>query len=225
MSNYYLGLSDFAEMGFLLHALRPDDLFVDVGANIGAYTVLASAAIGSRAVAVEPIPATYCRLVDNIRLNDIAPLVNCLNIGVGRDETVLTFTADGDTCNHVVRPDERVSATMSVPIKPLDAIMPSSPRPARVFIKIDVEGYTAEVLAGAAHTLAESSVGAAIVEHSQMVERYGASIASIHGEMLRHGFVPCTYDPLAREVVRLELSIPKAWIRFTSGMCRRSSTV
>jgi hypothetical protein len=39
--NIYCGLHEFAEMGFLLHLLRPGDVFVDVGANVGSYTVLA----------------------------------------------------------------------------------------------------------------------------------------------------------------------------------------
>jgi hypothetical protein len=46
--NIYCGLHEFTDMAFLLHLLRPDDLFVDVGANIGSYTVLASAVCGAR---------------------------------------------------------------------------------------------------------------------------------------------------------------------------------
>lgn len=38
--NIYCGLHEFTDMSFVLHLLRPDDLFVDVGANIGSYTVL-----------------------------------------------------------------------------------------------------------------------------------------------------------------------------------------
>ena len=34
--NIYCGLHEFSDMAFLLHLLRPDDLFVDIGANIGA---------------------------------------------------------------------------------------------------------------------------------------------------------------------------------------------
>ena len=44
------GLCEFEEMAFVLHFLRPDDLFVDVGANVGAYTILASGAVGARSV-------------------------------------------------------------------------------------------------------------------------------------------------------------------------------
>ena len=37
--NIYTGLHEFPDMGFLLHFLRSDDLFVDVGANVGSYTI------------------------------------------------------------------------------------------------------------------------------------------------------------------------------------------
>jgi hypothetical protein len=40
--NIYAGLHEFGDMAFVLHFLRAGDLFADVGANIGSYTVLAS---------------------------------------------------------------------------------------------------------------------------------------------------------------------------------------
>src|ERR1700687_3946356 len=40
--NIYCGLHEFEDMAFLLHFLRSDDVFADVGANIGSYTILAA---------------------------------------------------------------------------------------------------------------------------------------------------------------------------------------
>src|SRR5580698_6034233 len=45
------GLCEFEEMSFVMHFLRPDDIFADVGANIGAFTVLAAGAAGSHVIA------------------------------------------------------------------------------------------------------------------------------------------------------------------------------
>jgi hypothetical protein len=45
--NIYVGLMAFEEMGFLLHYLRPGDVFFDIGANVGTFTILASKAVGS----------------------------------------------------------------------------------------------------------------------------------------------------------------------------------
>jgi hypothetical protein len=53
--NIYCGLHEFVEMGFLLHLLRPDDLFLDVGANIGTYTILGAGVCKARTIAFEPI--------------------------------------------------------------------------------------------------------------------------------------------------------------------------
>ena len=63
----YPGLCEFEDMGFALHFLRPDDLFLDVGANIGAYTVLAAGAAGCRVIAFEPAPATFRSLQANLQ--------------------------------------------------------------------------------------------------------------------------------------------------------------
>jgi hypothetical protein len=56
--NIYAGLHEFADMAFLLHFLRPSDVFADVGANVGSYTILASGVIGCPTVAFEPDPLT-----------------------------------------------------------------------------------------------------------------------------------------------------------------------
>src|SRR5690349_4244048 len=66
----YVGLHEFEDMAFMLHLLRPEDLFVDVGANVGSYVVLAGA-VGARCVAFEPVPASFKGLLDNIRLNGL----------------------------------------------------------------------------------------------------------------------------------------------------------
>src|SRR4051812_48596523 len=54
--NWYCGLHEPTDMAFVLHLLRPGDHFLDVGANIGSYTVLAAGAVGARVTSVEPLP-------------------------------------------------------------------------------------------------------------------------------------------------------------------------
>ena len=57
--SFYCGLHDVADMAFVFHFLRPGDGFLDVGANVGIYTILASGAAQARTLALEPIPATF----------------------------------------------------------------------------------------------------------------------------------------------------------------------
>ena len=56
--NLYCGLAEFNDMGFLLHFLRDSDLFIDVGANIGAYNILASGEISACTIVIDTIACT-----------------------------------------------------------------------------------------------------------------------------------------------------------------------
>jgi len=57
-------------MNFLLRYLRPKGSFLDVGANIGVYTLLATSKIDSGSIySFEALPKNYKRLQENIRLN------------------------------------------------------------------------------------------------------------------------------------------------------------
>ena len=149
--NWYCGLHEGAEMAFVLHALRPGDLFVDVGANIGSYTVLAAGAVGADVISVEPVPSTFDSLRRNVRLNDLDERVQCVNAGLGESEGELHFTAGQDTTNHVLAPGE---STESVPVRVM-RLDDLCARRIPAIIKIDVEGYEQAVIAGGGGNLGE----------------------------------------------------------------------
>src|ERR1700730_19346905 len=106
--NIYCGLHEFNDMGFLLHVLRPEDIFFDVGANVGTYTILASGGVGARTLAFEPLPNTFKNLKRNVLVNDIADRVNLYNIAIGSQEDKLAFSASLDTENHVAFSNENI---------------------------------------------------------------------------------------------------------------------
>ena len=148
--NIYTGLHEFPDMGFLLHFLRSDDLFVDVGANVGSYTILACSAVRARGIAFEPVPNTFHKLVENIRLNHLDDKVKCINKGLGSHEGNIAFTSENDTTNHVVASGEQCKNLINVEVVTLDtAINGNAPS----LMKIDVEGYETPVLEGARNTL------------------------------------------------------------------------
>lgn len=136
--NLYCGLHEFSEMSFLLHVLRKEDLFIDVGANVGSYTILACAAIGGRGYSIEPVSSTYSRLLNNIYLNNInASRIKCINIGIGNKDGQIRFTAEENTINHVVRQGEQQDKTTLARVTTLDSILKTE-NPC--VLKIDVEG-------------------------------------------------------------------------------------
>ena len=81
-SAIYVGLIELNNMSFALHLLRDSDLFGDIGANIGVYTVLASGVRGDRSIAVEPVPKTFADLRRNMALNFKGALVETRQVGI-----------------------------------------------------------------------------------------------------------------------------------------------
>lgn len=193
--NVYCGLHEFEDMALVIHALRPGDLFVDIGANIGSYTILAAGACGSGTLTIEPVPRTFAALMDNVRLNDLGGRVHARNIGLGDSSGTLTFTDDLDTVNHVVAPGESVGSTITVPVLSLDELaLNLSP----ALIKIDVEGLETSVIAGAQSTLQQPSLLAVLMELNGSGARYGFDDSALHERMCALGFTPAMYDPRKR---------------------------
>ncbi len=200
--NIYTGLHEFETMAFLLHVLRSHDLFVDVGANIGSYTVLAGAVVGARCISFEPLPETYQHLLNNICLNDIKELVQAHNLGIGKEDGILRFTTGLGTVNHVANNEEIYSGnTLEVRVVSLDNVIGAiQPK----LIKIDVEGFESNVVSGANRTLSNDGLDAVIMELNGSGDIYGFDEAAIHRQMLDYGFKAFTYSPFDRTLILLE---------------------
>jgi FkbM family methyltransferase len=195
--NLYCGLHDFHDMAYLLHIMTPQDLFIDIGANVGSYTVLACAAKGSRGYCFEPIPSTYKRLLDNLAINNLQSKVTALNLGLSDQDNELRFTSGSDTVNHILAANESSANSIAVPVRTLDSILATeSPS----MMKIDVEGYETKVLEGAGETLARPSMHSIIMELNGSGNRYGFDEGKILEKMRDHGFMPYGYDPFRREL-------------------------
>jgi FkbM family methyltransferase len=189
--NYYAGLNDFEEMAFLLHFLRPADLFVDVGANMGSYTVLAGAVSRSRVIAYEPVRETYLRLVANVELNGIEGNVVTRNAAVGTMTGFLQMTSLLDSTNHVTDNTGEGERVLSVA---LDGDVAETP----VLLKIDVEGYELDVLKSASRHLANPALKAIIIEINGAGRRYGYPDDAIRSLLEDAGFSAHIYEPVSR---------------------------
>lgn len=197
--NIYTGLHEIEEMGFALHLLRPSDLFVDVGANVGSYTILAAAAVGCRCISFEPDVSTASALERNVKANGVSDRVDIRRIAVGADEGEVAFTSGYDTLNHVATPGEDSRVT-TVEVATLDSEL-AGKSPA--LLKVDVEGFEGEVLRGASETLALPELAAVIIETNGSGRRYRGSDEGLHDVLSAAGFTPCSYDPLSRELEEL----------------------
>lgn len=195
--NFYCGLHEADDMAFVLHFLREGDVFYDVGANIGSYTLLAAAAGVKNIVSFEPSSATCEKFENNVRLNAMMDKVTLHRCALGNESGEARFTKGNDTVNHVAADADNVAATELVQIRRFDDFYQAG-KPS--FIKIDVEGYEAHVFSGAARALADPELMGVLVEDNGSDKRYGQQQSV--GDILRaQGFKPFRYNPMKRELV------------------------
>lgn len=197
-SNVYCGLHEFEDMSYLLHLTSPDDLFVDVGANAGSYTILACKARGAKGLCFEPVPSIFKVLEENLHVNELAGRVEAFNLGISDKDGQLRFTSTASCENHVVSEDENPPHPIEVEVKSLDSILNNGRCPS--ILKIDVEGYEARVIDGAERLLQNPALHSVIMELRGHGARYGFDEDALLQKMLDHGFATRSYDPFQREL-------------------------
>ena len=192
-------LPEFEVMSFVLHFLRPTDTFVDVGANIGAYTVLAGKSVGTKTVSVEASNETFRVLERNICLNSLGNSARLHNVAAGAKTGHLHFTQGLGTENRVAHRGE--ANGYRIEMQALDTLlMGTSP----TGIKIDVEGFESEVIAGAGNLLENPSLQFLIIERAGSGSDYSVDENKLHARIRALGFQPTAYDFKARQLIRLK---------------------
>ena len=135
--------------------LRPGDVFVDVGANVGLYSSVLSRYRNlfpeTKYVAIEANPATARRLQQSVAGRE----VTVLNLGASDRATELTFEPGVTSGVFKVADPGRANGTTRVSCDRLDAL---SLPPGELVIKIDVEGHELPVLKGASRLFDEQRV-------------------------------------------------------------------
>ena len=195
---HYAGIGELDVMGFLMHYLRPDDTFVDVGANVGVATVLASAVVGAETVALEPDPENFLWLARNVAANAIDARVRCIRAAAGEVAGSLDFTAGRGAANRVTTMHE--PAAQTVPCDTLDRLLDGT---APTVLKADTEGFELPVLRGAGAILADRRLGAVVLELKNHGARYGFDEDDVRAMMAALSFSPFSYDPIARRLIQL----------------------
>lgn len=193
--NYYNGLIEYEDMMFLLHSMRPHNVFIDIGANAGIYSILSSKVIGCKTIAFEPIHETFKRLLENIDINNVSHKINAVMKGVGSETGELYFTNNHDTTNKVSKNNEK--NTSKVTITSIDNEIDIN---AEFIFKIDVEGFEMEVLKGSRNLLRSGKIFAIIIELNGSGEEFGYSDNEIHALISSYGYIPISYDPSYREI-------------------------
>jgi FkbM family methyltransferase len=175
--------------------LRPGDTFLDIGANIGLYTLAAARRVGGRGRvhAFEPCSQTFERLLDNVQLNR-ADNVSCHQVALSFENARAELTlANGgfDACNSLGKPymGETTGCEMVTTVT-LDSFVAEHGVAGRnTTLKIDVEGWENHVLAGAERFLAGDDAPLLCVEFTEEAALLaGSSCTELYRTLERLGY-------------------------------------
>ena len=199
---WYHQIPNFEELAFALHLLHPNDVFVDVGANQGGWSLIA-AGRGARVISFEPVPLTRARLAANVAANPVAirERVRIVPLGLSDQAGSVSFTADLDSGNHRIRDQaEAVNKTITVELARADDILRLE-YPA--LMKIDVEGEELGVLKGGRSLLGKDSLRAVVMETFRPHNFATPTLIAAEAILREHDFVPMAYNPWRRELLPL----------------------
>jgi FkbM family methyltransferase len=145
-----------AVLGFL----QPGSVVIDVGANLGEWTVPFARKVGpaGRVLAIEPAPRNAVALESTLAANALrhAEIVRCAvgdNDGIAQFAVPVVTSARTDTGTARIGPTGAGHDALQVPLRSLDSLAAEQDLPRLDLIKIDVEGHERKVLDGAAAIL------------------------------------------------------------------------
>jgi FkbM family methyltransferase len=172
---------------YLLRELKPGDIYWDVGANIGFYTLLASSRPDVKVVAFEPNPTTEKFLSKNVELNRRSN-VKVFNIALSNAEGTAKFDTihpgSSDVAAHLT--NKETEGAIDVITKRGDKLINSGEAPTPDIIKIDVEGAEYLVMEGMGNTLSKCRI--VICELHPTIEDFGNSMEDFYTYLKKERF-------------------------------------
>jgi len=187
-----------------LKRLRPGSVLLDVGANVGMYTIFAAALAGAKVYAFEPESQNFSILVKNIMTNQVqdrvVPFCAALSdqVGIGLLHLSKFGWDGGESCHSF-------GAEVGFDLKPrsspfaqgclsysIDQAVRDGVMPVPEYIKIDVDGFEHKVIQGATETLRDPRLRSLSIEVNPALEEHRAMVADLQ----RLGF---HFDPIQVE--------------------------
>jgi FkbM family methyltransferase len=183
----YCGLYDYDEMNFLLRYLRAEDSFLDIGSNVGVYTLIAASKISSGAIySFEALPKNYTRLQENLRLNQFEQVKTYAIALSDRTGTVALNLAEGDSMPFITY--RATDNTITVPTDTLDNLLQNQPLAKLTLAKMDIEGAEILALKGAVSLLKQQRPHVWILEINHTVSHFGHQKQDIVDFLDKYGY-------------------------------------
>ena len=234
-SQVYFGTYETENIALVKRILRPGDVFFDLGANIGHYSLVAAQVVGNSGEvhSFEPIPGNADILQRAIDENSIPNIVlNRAAVGARSGSLTLHIAADdlGNSGWASQVPSPRRPRQINVKMLSLDDYMLAAHLSSFRLLKIDVEGAEPEAFAGAARLLAQPDAPDILCEVNPfLLDRQGLDSRSMTACLAGYGYLlgrvggltPEGLDPERKIVTGVDLYCTKDSARLAE-LARRS---
>ena len=183
------------ERDFVISYLAAGDIFVDVGANVGLFTLLGASLVGAagKVYAFEPTALTYARLCDTVKRNRLSN-VECIKLALSdQDETrLMTVSVEGFAAwNSLAQPGVSSQCVAEqVKCYPWDRFAAQHALLGKVaLMKIDIEGWEYTMLQGAQATLQRADAPDLLVEFAEVnAKAAGTTCVALYNLLLTLGY-------------------------------------
>ncbi|AZS73250.1 FkbM family methyltransferase [Streptomyces lydicus] len=219
---YLFGLWEPHMTHWLQRRLRPGDTYIDVGANVGYFSLLASQLVGEegRVVAIEASPTFHARVRRHAEINGCSNLrtVNSAVADERKTVTLILASSSNMGAASIVPYDGPAESTLDVEAYPLPQVLDADEIAGARVIKIDVEGAEGAVIRGLAPVLDKLRPDAEITVEvtPERMEALGESPGELLTTMREHGFhayrLPNSYAPGSYPAaLRGPAAVPVRW--------------
>lgn len=200
----YCGLYDYDDMNFLLRFLRAEDSFLDIGANIGIYSLLAASKISLGSIhSFEALPQNYQRLQKNLDLNGFKQVHTYAVAVSDRPGQIQLNLAEGDSkpfIGHETRENQ-----ITVPTDTLDHLLATQVDHNLTLGKIDIEGAELLAFKGATALLEQQLPKVWILEITDGVRHFGYGKEALVEFLAGFGYGLYRYCAASNQLMPLQL--------------------
>ena len=197
MYNYLL---DWDEFNLIKNYVLDGDVVVDVGANIGIYSLWMSKYAGThgKVFAFEPDSSNYFQLIENINLNNLGRYITPIQKAAGNVNGNISFTTGLDGENHIEK--SNLHNVVDVPCVKLDDFFTENNIGHISYIKVDVEGFELDVLKGSIKYITERKIEIIQLEINQTILNSGTRIEELTDFLTKHDYELCRYCVVSNEL-------------------------
>jgi len=201
---YIFGIWEPVITNYFKKAIKPGDTVIDIGANIGYYSLLSSKLVGSKGkvFSIEASPSIYTELLNNIKLNKQTN-INTYNAAVyNKQENLVLYKADKENIGAsslFERNKYKYTEESTISANTLDKIIPPKSIKNARLIKVDIEGAEWFLVDGIKELIKETNADWLIEISPTDIKSTGGSVIEIKSIFFKSGYkayiIDNKYDP------------------------------